>query len=263
MNFAREHAVVITLGHGRSRRAIAELETEHAELESLLRSLSPDQWRAQTPAELWDVRAQVAHLADTNEICIDTIGGGPRPLNETALSYGSPEAFTASGVDRARTMSDDELLDWWVTSAAGTREAINDTDPRARIPWGLGMSPPMMATARLMEHWAHGCDIRAAIGAPFSKTVRLKSVSFLTLRAVPYALGYAKVDPPPGTLRAELTHDGEVWPFGPDDADNLITGDAFEFCRLGIRRITRAQCETLKAHGQLAEAALDNLRAFL
>jgi len=114
-----------------------------------------------------------------------------------------------------------------------------------------------------MEHWAHGCDIRAAVGAPFSRTQRLRSVAFLTLRAVPYALGHAKVAAPPGSLRAELSYDAATWKFGPDDADNLITGEVLEFCRLGIRRIKRSETATLKAHGQLAEAALDNLRAFL
>jgi hypothetical protein len=90
----------------------------------------------------------------------------------------------------------------------------------------------------------------------------LQSIAFLTLRAVPYALGYAKVEQPPGTLRAELTYGGETWLLGPDGADNVISGDALEFCRLGIRRVSRAQTN-LNAEGALAEAALDNLRAFL
>lgn len=243
--------------------ALAELEAEHAELEEVLRSLTDDQWRAQTPAELWDVRDQVAHLADTNEICVDTINGGARPLNETAMSYSSPEEFTQAGVNRGREMSNANLLEWWITSARATRDALAAKSDKDRIPWGLGMSAPMMATARLMEHWAHGCDIRAAVDLPFSDTERLRSVAFLTLRAVPYALGHAQVPPPPGTVRAELNHHGQTWRFGPDDADNLITGDALEFCRLGIRRITRAETTTLKAHGPLAEAALSNLRAFL
>lgn len=246
-----------------TQEAIAELEAEHAELEQLLRSLTPEQWSARSAAEGWDVRDQVSHLADTNEICTDTVNGGPRPLNDFALQFSSPEAFTESGVDRGRSMSNEEVLEWWVGSAAASRAAIAAKGPKDRIPWGLGMSVPMMATARLMEHWAHGCDIRAGIGAPFSATPRLRSVAFLTLRAVPYALSHAKVARPEGTLRAELDHGGDVWRLGPEDADNVITGDALEFCRLGIRRIARAETTTLKAVGPLADAALDNLRAFL
>jgi uncharacterized protein (TIGR03084 family) len=242
--------------------AVAELEAEHNDLDALLFELSDDEWLLPTPAEGWDVRDQVSHLADTNEICVDTITGGPRPLNDFAQSFPSPEAFTQSGVDKGRAMKPADVLEWWRTSAASNRKALLDLDPRDRVPWGLGMSAKMMATARLMETWAHAGDVRGALGMEPSSTPRLRSVAFLTLRAVPYALGYAKVEQPSGTLRAELSYDGETWKVGPDDADNVITGDAMEFCRLGIRRVKRAQTN-LKANGPLAEAALDNLRAFL
>ena len=243
--------------------AVAELAAEHADLDALLDGLSDDQWLLPSPAEGWDVRDQVSHLADTNDICVDTITGGPRPLNEEAMKFSSPEAFTQSGVDKGRAMTPGAVLDWWRSSAARNREALLQKDARDRVPWGLGMSAKMMATARVMETWAHAGDVRGALGLEPSDTPRLRSIAFLTLRAVPYALGFAKVEQPPGTLRAELMHGGETWLLGPDDADNVITGDALEFCRLGIRRTTRAQTTTLKAQGALAEAALDNLRAVL
>jgi uncharacterized protein (TIGR03084 family) len=242
--------------------AVAELKAEHDDLDAILSTLSRDGWATRTTPEGWDVRDQVSHLADTNEICVDTIEGGPRPLNETALSFSTPEAFTASGVERGRAMEPEEVHAWWRTSALANRDALLARDDRDRVPWGLGMSARMMATARQMEHWAHGYDIRRALGLP-PTTDRLRSVAFLTLRAVPYGISHAKATQPPGTLRAELTCDGETWRLGPDDATDVITGDALEFCVLGIRRITRAQTTTLKANGPLAETALDNLRAFL
>jgi uncharacterized protein (TIGR03084 family) len=242
--------------------AVGELAAEQHDLEQLLRALSPDQWRLPTPAAGWDVRDQVAHLADTNDVCYDTVTGGPRTLADDAKSYGSPEAYTQSGVDKGRTMEPDAVFAWWVTSAARTNDALRAKDPKDRVPWGLGMSARMMATARLMEHWAHAGDIRGALGLLPSSTRRLRSIALLTLRAVPYALLVARVAQPPGTLRAELAYDGETWRLGPDDADNVVSGDAFEFCRLGTRRISRSDT-ALKAEGTLAEAALDNLRAFL
>ena len=242
--------------------SVAELAAEHADIDVVLAGLSDEQGLLPTPAEGWDIRDQVSHLADTNDVCVDTVTGGPRPLNSEALKYTSPEAFTQSGVDKGRAMTPAAVLDWWRTSAARNREVLLEKDARDRVPWGLGMSAKMMATARMMETWAHAGDIRGALGLEPSATPRLRSVAFLTLRAVPYALSYAKVEQPSGTLRASLTYDGETWEIGPDDADNVITGDALEFCRLGIRRIARADT-ALKAEGPLADAALDNLRAFL
>ena len=245
------------------KEAVAELAAELAELDVVLAGLTEDQWRTPSLAAGWDIRDQVSHLADTNEICFDTVTGGPRNLNEEAMSFPTPDDFTEAGCNKGRSKTGTEVLTWWRESAATMRDALEACDPGKRVPWGLGMSARMMATARLMEHWAHAYDIRGGLGMGPTVTPRLRSIAFLTLRAVPYALSLAKVSQPPGTLRAELTYDGETWRLGPDDADNLITGEALEFCLLGIRRLKRAETTTLKAHGALADAALDNLRAFL
>lgn len=242
---------------------VAELDAEQRDLDALLARLDPAQWRAPTPAVPWDVRDQVSHLADTNDICIDTIAGGPRSLNTEATKHASPEAFTDSGCEKGRAMQPGAVLRWWRESSARQSQALRAKDPAERVPWGLGMSARMMATARLMEHWAHGLDVRAAVGEPPNATPRLRSIAFLIVRALPYAFGVAKVEPPPGTLRAELTYDGDVWRIGPDDADNVIAGDSLEFCRVGVQRMRRADATTLKAIGPLAEAALTHARAFL
>jgi len=243
--------------------AVAELESEQHDLEVLLRGLEPELWSAPTPAAGWDVRDQVSHLADTSDVCADTVTGGPRQLNEEALAAPSPEAYTESGCVKGRAMTPEEVLQWYVATSARSRDALLSKGPKDRVPWGLGMSARMMVTARLMEHWAHGCDIREAVGAPLTAPPHLRSIALLALRAVPYALSVAKVAPPPGTLSAELTFGTEVWHLGPEDASDVISGDAFEFCRLGTQRARRSDLPSLRARGQLAEAALDNMRAFL
>jgi uncharacterized protein (TIGR03084 family) len=243
--------------------AVGELDFEIRELDEFLAGLRSEQWLQPTPAEGWDVRDQVSHLADTSEICLDMLTGGPRDLNTEALAADSPEGFTLSGVERGRRMSPEEVLAWWRGVVARQSEALRAKDARDRVPWGLGMSARMMATARLMEHWAHGLDIRSALGAGPNVSPRLRSIAILVLKAVPYALTVAKVEQPPGMLRAELTYDDEVWRLGPDDADNVIVGDAIEFCMLGVQRTTRDRCPSLGAKGDLADVALSNLRAYL
>lgn len=244
-------------------QAVAELEAEQHDLEVLLRGLEPHLWAAPTPAAGWNVQDQVSHLADTSEICTDTVTGGPRQLNEEALAAPSPEAFTESGCIKGRSMTPEQVIEWYVETAALSCKALLSKGPKERVPWGLGMSARMMTTARLMEFWAHGCDIREAVGAPLPATPRLRSIATLALRAVPYAFTVTKVTPPPGTLRAELSFGDEVWRIGSDDATDVITGDAFEFCRLGTQRARLADLPSLRAKGPLAELALNNMRAFL
>ncbi len=239
------------------------LRAEQHDLERLLRTLDEDEWLMPTPAVGWDVRDQVSHLADTEEIAHDTMTGGQRQLNKEALSFPSPEAFTESGCEKGRKMAGPEVLEWWVRGAARSREVLAAKDPKERIPWGLGMSARSFVSARLMETWAHGLDVRAAVGAELNFTPRLKDVAFLIIRALPYAFRHAQREQPPGEMRVDLTFDGETWRFGPEDADSHITGEAQEFCRVGVQRMKRADATTLKAEGELAEAALDVARAFL
>lgn len=242
---------------------VAELAEEQTELGALLRSLPEHAWRRPTPAAGWDVRDQVSHLADTEEIALDTATGGPRSLNEEALRYATPEAFTEAMCDKGRSKSPGEVLQWWITGAERLRAALLEMGPDARVPWGLGMSARAFVAARLMEHWAHGLDIRAAVGAPVSFARRHQNVAWLITRALPYAFRVAQREQPPGTLRVELDFNGDRWTFGPEDADNRVRGDALEFCRLGVQRLKRGEAQTLEAEGRLADAFLDVARAFL
>jgi uncharacterized protein (TIGR03084 family) len=243
--------------------AVAELAAEQASLEQVLRGLPDDVWLKPTPAAGWDVRDQVAHLADTEEIAADTASGGPRQLNSEALGFSSPEAFTESGCDKGRQMTPAQVLEWWTTGAAKTRATLLTLDPKDRVPWGLGMSARSFATARLMETWAHGLDIRAAVGEPPNESTRLQSVAWLIVRAIPYAFRVARREQPPGTLRVDLDFEGERWIVGDPDGDNTISGPAGEFCRVGVQRLKLADAPNLKADGPLADAALQVARAFL
>lgn len=242
---------------------VAELAAEQAGLEQVLRSLPEEAWSLPTPAKGWDVRDQVAHLADTEELAHDTAAGGPRQLNVEALTHPSPEAFTESGCEKGRAMPPREVLEWWVRGAARTRRALEAKDPKERIPWGLGMGARTLVTARIMETWAHGLDIRAAVGAPPNDTPRLRDVAWLVVNALPYAFQVAGRELPPGELRVELDFEGQRWEFGPPDAGDRITGDAAEFCRVGVQRLKPGDATTLTARGPLAQAALEVARAFL
>lgn len=247
------------------RGILDDYEAEQRDLHDLLAQLDEAEWRLPTPAEGWDVRDQVSHLADTEEVAYDTMTGGPRTLNEDVKRFGSGDEFTEAGCERGRAMAPVEVLDWWWRGAERVRSTMASLDTSARIPWGLGMGWRAFVTARLMEHWAHGLDIRTALGKPGVDTSRIQHVAWISSRAVPYALGVAGVEVPEGrTLRFELTGPSEeTWAFGPDDATDVITGPAGQWCRLAVQRITQGDAPDLTADGALAALALQHARAFL
>jgi uncharacterized protein (TIGR03084 family) len=241
------------------------LAREQTGLQTELGNLATDDWFRPTPAKGWDVRDTVAHLADIDEIAIDTCTAGPRPLNDFAAQFASPEDTTLWGVLRGRRRSGREVLTWWEDTSSRERDVLAGVDAAMRIPWGIGMRRQSLVTARLMETWAHGLDVREAVGLPVVDSDRLRHVAWLGYRALPYAFSFAGRERPPGELRVEVTSPSgdEIWEYGPADAPNRITGPAGELCRLYAHRISRDEARGLAAEGDGAVAALEVARAFL
>jgi uncharacterized protein (TIGR03084 family) len=126
------------------------------------------------------------------------------------------------------------------------------------------MSASAFVTARMMETWAHGLDVAAAVGAEARDTDRLASVAWLATRALPYAYSVAGRPPPETPIRVDLTlPSGAPWSTGPEDAANRITGPASEYCRVFVQRLPRVKATGLHAEGDAAVDALEVARAYL
>lgn len=210
------------------------------------------------------MRDTIAHLADTDEMAVDTVTGGPRALNVAAAASASPEDTTYRGVLRGRKLTGAEVLAWWERASAAELEVLASLDPAVRVPWGIGMKATSFVAARLMETWAHGLDVFAALGSEPVDTDRLAHVAWLATRALPYAYSVAGREPPAGAVRVELTlPSGATWTYGPDDAPARITGPAGEYCRVFVQRLGREDARGLRAEGDAAEDALAVARAYL
>ncbi len=76
---------------------VADLAAEQSALVDVLETLAVDDWFRPTPAWSWDIRDTVAHLADTDELAIDTCLDGPRALSAVAAQCASSEDLTLLG----------------------------------------------------------------------------------------------------------------------------------------------------------------------
>jgi uncharacterized protein (TIGR03084 family) len=243
---------------------VDDLEAEQSALQSLLRGLAPGDWLRPTPAWSWDVRDSIAHLADVDEMALDTMRDGPRALAKVGAASASSADVTLRGVLRGRQRTAADVLAWWEESASTIADALRASDPSARIPWGIGMRAPSLATARLMETWAHGIDVYAAVGVTPVDTDRLRHVAWLATRALPYAYTVAGREQPNDPIRVELTlPTGAPWTMGPPDATNRIVGSAGEYCRVFVQRVRPSDAKTLVAEGDAARDALAVARAYL
>ncbi|MFA5884616.1 MAG: TIGR03084 family metal-binding protein [Acidimicrobiia bacterium] len=206
---------------------VADLADEEDALDRIVDGLDPAGWAAPTVAAGWDVRATVAHLA------------GAEALAATALT--EPDAFAdrlagmrSAGVD---VLQADAVLARWHVERVRVLDALAAASPRDRFPWIAGdMSAVSFATSRLMETWAHGSDVAAALGLPYPATARLRHVAELGVRTRPFAFGAHRVPLPAGDVRVELVGpEGEVWTWGASDGDT-VRGTALDFCLVVTQR---------------------------
>src|SRR5699024_10802892 len=144
------------------------------------------------------------------------------------------EDFVDSGAAAGAVKEPGTLLGEWRQGRQTLATELRDVPTGTRVPWfGPAMSPTAMASARLMETWAHGQDIADALGVPHEPGSWLWQIARFGVRTRDFAFGVHSLDPPDGPFHVALTGpQGQQWEFGPTDAEQRITGSARDFCLL-------------------------------
>lgn len=214
----------------------ADLQAELDALDSIVSPLDEAGWNAQTPAEGWLVRDQIAHIGGTDRVATIAAGEPKRFQNDILTQDRSARA--ARQQQEASHLSGAELLDWWRSGREAMLQVFWPLDPKARIPWfGPAMSAVSFATARLMETWAHGQDIVDALGLQRDATARLQHVAHIGVRARPFSYLVHQKDMPDDDIRVELVSPaGGLWAWGDTAAANRISGTALDFCLVVTQR---------------------------
>ena len=147
-----------------------------------------------------------------------------------------------------------DLLTGWRIGRAALGRALTTVPEGRKLPWfGPPMSAASMATARLMETWAHGQDVADALGVTRTPTARLRHVAHLGVRTRDFAYQLNDRRVPAEPFRIDLIGPGgELWAWGPADAAQRVTGPALDFCLLVTQRRHRSE---LAVHAEGADAA--------
>jgi len=247
---------------------VADLRDESAEIDALVSGLADDGWATATPAAGWTVAHQVAHLAWTDQralLAIKDPAAFQAELAEVAATTPLHELdrHVNAAADAGAAVRPADLLADWRQGRDELAAALEQVPDGTKLPWyGPPMSAASMATARLMETWAHGYDIADALGVRREPSARLRHVAHISVRTRDFAFAVRERTPPAEPFRVELTGpDGEVWTWGPAEAAQRVTGPALDFCLLATQRINRADT-ALAATGPDADVWLDIAQAF-
>ncbi|MGW8766261.1 TIGR03084 family metal-binding protein [Streptomyces sp. NPDC055815] len=240
-----------------------DLRDESEELDSLVAELREEQWAAQTPAPGWTIAHQIAHLAWTDRAALLAVTDADAFAVETEKALATPDRFVDEGAEEGAKVPPAELLARWRAGREQLQEALRAVPNGGRFPWyGPPMSAPAMATARLMETWAHGQDVADTLDVVRTPTARLRHVAWIGHRARDYAFLVRGIPAPGEPFRVELQGPGgESWTYGPEAAAQRVTGPALDFCLLVTQRLHRDDT-ALVAEGADAARWLSLAQAF-
>ncbi|AOW93150.1 TIGR03084 family protein [Rhodococcus sp. WMMA185] len=246
------------------QRFIDDMRAESESLDALVAGIPDSRWAEPTPAEGWTIAHQIGHLLWTDEAALQAITNPDGFTEQLTVAASNPAGFVDAGAEEHAQRPPAELLANWRTTRARLAEALMTVPPGQKILWyGPPMKAASMATARLMETWAHGQDVADALSVSRKPTERLRSIAHLGVRTRDFAFVVNGLTPPAEEFRVELTApDGvSLWVWGPEDAVQRVTGPAEDFCLLVTQRAHR-QDLALVATGPEAGAWLDIAQAF-
>ncbi|MFC5911045.1 TIGR03084 family metal-binding protein [Streptacidiphilus monticola] len=240
-----------------------DLRAEGDDLDALVAPLDEGGWRQDTPAAGWTIAHQIAHLAWTDGVAILAATDPDRFRAVVADALGDPGGFVDRAAETGAAQPPAELLARWRRGRAELARALTAVPAGRKLAWfGPPMSATSMATARLMETWAHGQDVADAVGVARVPTARLRHVAHLGVRTRDFAYAANALAAPTEEFRVELTGpDGELWTWGPEDAAQRVTGPALDFALRVTQRRHRDDL-ALVASGPDADQWLTLAQAF-
>jgi uncharacterized protein (TIGR03084 family) len=240
-----------------------DLAAEQHALDDLVASAPRASWDLLTPAVGWDVRDQVAHIALVEEYACASVTDPDAFARVVGDSVADGPGFERALYERGRTHEPAELLATWRSARTRLLDAVADLAPDARISWfGPSMSPRSFLTARLMETWSHGTDVRDALGVPTGATPSLRHVAHLGVSTRGWSFVVRGLEPDQTPVQVVLTGpDDATWTWGDADAADVVRGTALDFALVATQRRHWRDTD-LDVTGASAQRWLDVAQAF-
>lgn len=242
---------------------ISDLKADRDQLDRLLSTIDPAEWSTPTPAPGWTIAHQIAHLTATFRMA-GLAAADPAVFQKIAATAGvNFDAAVDAAMAPYLDLPPDQLLPRWKAEITDACDALAAVPLGKVVPWLVNPLPPaVLASAGMMELFAHGQDVADALGTRIVRTDRVRHIVAFAVRTWEFGYVARGLTPPQTEFRFELTSpSGTEWAFGPEDAENRISGSAVDFCLLVCRRRHHEDL-TVKAVGELATHWLTIAQAY-
>lgn len=219
---------------------VDDLLAEQALVDVLVADFTEKEWmRPASYCTTWTIKDVITHIAFFDYCAVELLNGRGESVNAVADAASDQDDHYHVLAYRDKTGA--EILRWWREQRTLMAACFMEQGPKGRVPWAAGL-PPMsvrsLASARLMELWAHSVDIYDALGKDPVVQDRIASTLFLSWQGRPNMYQVNGIDfDPEKPLSLELTlPSGAVWAKGDPDAEDRIRGTARDWALVAIRR---------------------------
>lgn len=234
---------------------IDDLIAEQAQVDVLVQDFTEEDWsRMASYCTTWTLKDVICHIAFFDYCAVELLNGRGESVN--AVADAASEQDEHYRVLAFRDRSGADILNWWREQRTLMAAKFMELGPKGRVPWAAGI-PPMsvrsLASARLMELWAHSVDIYDALDIEPVVKDRIDSTLFLSWQGRPnmYNVNGLTFDPEK-PMYLELTlPSGDLWAKGEPNERNYIKGTARDWALVAIRRRNWMDTE-LEVHGDEA-----------
>jgi uncharacterized protein (TIGR03084 family) len=150
------------------------------------------------------------------------------------LAEPTPQSMHVCEKQLAGSLHGNALLEAWRRQYIKSAEEFERADPKRRVPWaGPDMSVRSGVSARMMETWAHGQAIYDLLGVERIDTDRIRNIAVLGVNTFRWTFVTHKQTAPTITPHVRLVApSGAIWTFNAASDDDLVEGNATEFCQV-------------------------------
>ncbi|WP_327296919.1 TIGR03084 family metal-binding protein [Streptomyces sp. NBC_01197] len=249
------------MDYGVPHELLDDLAAEYGSLRALVPS-GTDLGRP-TPAVGWDVGASLSHLIGCDLLAREAVDAPAEFLRARPATDVGLAELIEHHIAARRDLPAERLQQEWADAFVALLTAFRSSRREQRVPWfGPPMSPATLATARLMEYWAHGQDFADALRIVRRPTDRVRHVCHLGFTTFAFSFANRGLPVPPSPPRVELRlPSGRSWARGPEGADAFVTGDALDFALVVTRRRHRLDT-SVNCRGEVAEQWLAIAQCF-
>lgn len=146
----------------------APLVNQRRRLESILSSLTADQWETRSRCSAWTVKDVVAHLAGINPMFVMSALAGLDGKPTRLMRHFDPAKSPPMMVDQLGALSPDEVLNLFVTSNDALFTVLDALDEKGwsttaeSVPGDVSMR--LLMSHALWDSWVHERDIVLPLG---------------------------------------------------------------------------------------------------